>query len=55
MIYSINELNSLLVVVFPYMLNSAGYNFAWKSQILRFIYHKLEMHRDGVTMKRQTV
>ena len=25
------------------MLNSAVFNFAWKSQILRFIYHKLDL------------
>ena len=25
------------------MLNSAVSNFAWKSQILRFIYHKLDV------------
>ena len=32
-----------MVVVFPYMLNSAVFNFTGKSQILRFIYHKLDM------------
>ena len=26
------------------MLNSAVFNFAWKSQILRFIYHKLDIY-----------
>ena len=33
----------LLVVVFPYMLNSVVFNFAGKSQILRLIYHKLDL------------
>ena len=33
----------LLVVVLPYMLNLSGFNFAGKSQIRRFIYHKLDV------------
>ena len=32
------------------MLNSAVFNFAWKNQIRRFIYHKLDMATAMATL-----